>query len=369
VTAVADQFAGTALDVPSYLGFLDREYLGPYVARGGAAVKLLATDDDAAAGALAAQLGRTTPGPDGGFGEGFVSVGVDAVTTRVHLIDQVFAEIARQLDWLALAGSVVRAAYAQAGFPPPEASTSGQEPQSQQAPPSLQAPPSQGASPRRGPGQLAVSAVARHHDLDPAELYRSVRRALEQLVLRNSRLGHEFRTAMFRLCQHHLGRGDVSRSECETVIAWLRAERVPAAELRTLALTAKLARHNARSMLLSLTHWIRLAGRQGLILRLDLSRLAVARRPPAGLRDGYYYSKAATLDVYELVRQLIDGTDEFDGLFVAVVLPQDLVHDETRGLPAYSALRLRVFDEVRDRFRANPYSTLVRIAAAREVPA
>ena len=38
----------------------------------------------------------------------------------------------------------------------------------------------------------------------------------------------------------------------------------------------------------------------------------------------------------------------------------------TRGLPAYSALRLRVFDEVRDRFRTNPYSTLVRIAAARE---
>lgn len=336
MTAVTDQSVGTTLDVPSYLDFLDREYLRPYVAHGGAAVKLLATDDAAAATALAEAWGGTASGPDAGFGDGFISVGVDAVTTRIHLIDQVFAEIARQLDWPALAGSVVRAAYAEAGFPPPQR-------------------------------QLTVSAVARHHDIDPAELYRSVRRALERLVLRNSRLGHEFRTAMFRLCQHHLGRGDISRSECETVIAWLRAERVPAAELRALALTAKLARHNARSMLLSLTHWVRLAGYRGLVLRMDLSRLAVARRPPAGLRDGYYYSKAATLDAYELVRQLIDGTDEFDGLFVAVVLPQDLVHDETRGLSAYSALRLRVFDEVRDRFRANPYSTLVRIAAAREV--
>lgn len=332
---MAEPFTGATHDVASYLGFLDREYLRPYVARGGAAVKLLATDEDDTADALAASLGSTVPGSDAGFAAGFASVGVDAVTTRIHLIDQVFAEIARQLDWLALAGAVVRSGYAEAGFPPPER-------------------------------QLTVSAVARHHDVDPAELYRSVRRALEQLVLRNSRLGHEFRTAMFRLCQHHLGRGDVSRSECETVIAWLRAERVPAADLRALALTAKLARHNARSMLLSLTHWLRLAGHQGLILRLGLSRLAVARRPPAGLRDGYYYSKAAALDAYELVRQLIDGTDEFDGLFVAVVLPQDLVHDETRGLPAYSALRLRVFDEVRDRFRVNPYSTLVRIAAARE---
>lgn len=340
---MTDQPTGTALEAPSYLDFLDREYLTPYVALGGAAVKLLATENDAAAAALATQLDAAAAEPDGGFGAGFLSVGVDAVTTRIHMIDQVFAEIARQLDWLDLAGCVVRAAYTEAGFPAPPAPVTG----------------------RSSP--LAISTVARHHDLDPAELYRSVRRALEQLVLRNSRLGHEFRTAMFRLCQHQLGRGEVSRTECETVIAWLRAERVPVAELRPLALTAKLARHNARSMLVSLTHWIRLAGHRGLILRLDLNRLAISRRPPAGLRDGIYYSKAATLDAYELVRQLIDGTDEFDGLLVTVVLPQDLVHDETRGLPAYSALRLRVFDEVRDRFRANPYSTLVRISAAQEV--
>jgi len=92
-------------------------------------------------------------------------------------------------------------------------------------------------------------------------------------VLRDSRLGHEFRTAMFRLCQHWLGRGDVSRPECETVIGWLRAERVPAAELRKLSLTARLSRHNARSMLLSLTHWLRLAGHRGLVLQLDLTRV------------------------------------------------------------------------------------------------
>jgi hypothetical protein len=351
---VTDRFstaAGTVgFDTPAYLDFLDREYLAPYVGHGGGAVKLLVTEDDATTEALAAGLASTVSERAGGFGEGFLSVGVDAVTTRIHLIDQVFAELARQLDWLALAGAVVRLAYAEAGFPPPEASS----------------PPSPGASSPPGSRPLTVAAVARHHGVDSAELFRSVRRALEQLVLRHSGLGHEFRTAMFRLCQHHLGRGDVSRSECETVIAWLRADRVPAAELRPLALTAKLARHNARSMLLSLTHWIRLAGYRGLVLCLDLTRLAVARRPPAGLRDGYYYSKAAALDAYELVRQLIDGTDEFDGLFVAVVLPQSLVNDETRGLPAYSALRLRVVDEVRDRFRTNPYATLVRIAPTPE---
>ena len=85
------------------------------------------------------------------------------------------------------------------------------------------------------------------------------------------------------------------------------------------------------------------------------------RRPPAGLRDGYYYSKAAALDVYELLRPLIDGTDEFEGLFVAVLLPPELINDEARGLPAYTALRLRVIDEIHDRHRVNPYASLARI--------
>jgi hypothetical protein len=319
---MVDQYIPVALDVPAYLDFLDREYLAPYVARGGAAVKLLVTGDDAATTELVSGLA--------GVGDGFRHAGVDAVTTRIHLIDQVFAEVARQMDWLSLAAAVVRAAYTEAGFPPPD-------------------------------GQTAVSAVARHHDLDPAELYRSVRRTLERTVLRDGGLGHEFRTAMFRLCQHRLGRGDVSRAECETVIGWLRAERVPVAELRKLSLTARVGRHNARSMLLSLSRWLRLAGHSGLVLSLDLARLGVSRRPPVGMRDGYYYSKAAALDAYELIRQLIDGTDEFEGLLVAVLLPQELVNDEARGLPAYSALRLRVVDEVRDRHRANPYATLVRI--------
>lgn len=325
---MVDPYVPAALDAPAYLDFLHREYLTPYVARGGAAVKLLVTGDEASAEKLAAGLP--------GIGDAFQHAGVDAVTTRIHLIDQVFAEVARQLDWLSLAGAVVRAGYDQAGFPPPG-------------------------------DQLSVSAVARHHELDSAELYRSVRRTLERTVLRDSGLGHEFRTAMFRLCQHRLGRGDVTRAECETVIGWLRGERVPAAELRKLSLTAKVSRHNARSMLLSLTRWLRLAGHSGLVLSLDLARLGVSRRPPAGMRDGYYYSKAAALDAYELVRQLIDGTDEFEGLLVLVLLPQDLVNDEVRGLPAYSALRLRVVDEVRDRHRTNPYATLIRIGSELEV--
>jgi hypothetical protein len=328
---VTEQLAQRTIEVSSYLEFLDREYLTSYVGRGGSAVKFLVADDDPGAEELAAGLDR--------IGAGFQHVVVDAVTAKVHMIDQVFTEVARQLDWMALAGAVLHSAYTRSGFPPP------------------------------GRQELGVAAVARHHEVDSAELYRSVRRSIEAIVLKDSGLSHEFRMAMLRLCQNRLGRGDVSASERETVIGWLRGERVPAAELRKVSLNSKVSRHNARALLLSLTRWLRLAGHAGLVLRVDLGRLAVSRRPPAGLRDGLYYSKAATLDAYELLRQLIDGTDEFEGLLVAVLVPAELVDDEVRGLSAYTALRLRIVDEVRDRLRINPYSTLVRIGRSPEVAA
>jgi hypothetical protein len=313
-----------AIDAYEYLEFVEREYLAGYIGCGGAAVKVLSVGDDAERVRLSSGFAK--------FGDRFEHAAVDAATTRVHLVDQVFAAIARQLDWVSLAEAVVRTALERAAFP--------------------------------APGEhegIDLAAVARYHEVDAAELYRSVRRAIEQIVLRDTELSHEFRVAMLRLCQERLGRGEVSATERETVIGWLRGERLPAADLRRVGLRAKVNRYNARPLLLSLTRWLRIAGRSGLALHLDLDRLAVARRPPVGLRDGFYYSKAATLDAYELIRQLIDATDESEGLFVAVQLPPFLVNDETRGLPAYTALQLRVTDEVRDRRRLNPYAALVRI--------
>ena len=308
--------------VTGYLDFLEREYLAGYIDHGGAAVKLLSVGDQVVTGQLAAGLA--------GVGPGFQHACVDAAETRVHMIDQVFAAIASQIDWVELAGDVVRSAFAEAGFPAP-----GRD--------------------------LSITGVARHHEIDTAELYRSVRRTVERLVLADQRMAHEFRTAMLRLCQECLGRGDVTVEEREIVLGWLRCDRLPASELRKLSLPTKINRANARSMLLSLTHWLRMAGRPGLVLHLDLTRLGVVRRPPVGMRAGLYYSKAATLDAYELLRQLIDGTDEYEGLLTAVVLPSALVTDEVHGLPSYTALQLRVVDEVHDRRRANPYATLVRI--------
>ncbi|MEA2535149.1 MAG: system ATP-binding protein BrxC/D, partial [Actinomycetota bacterium] len=44
--------------------------------------------------------------------------------------------------------------------------------------------------------------------------------------------------------------------------------------------------------------------------------------------------------------------------------PLEFETDETRGLTSYTALQLRVADEVRDRRRVNPFAALVRLSDA-----
>jgi hypothetical protein len=313
-----------------YLDFVAKEYLNGYVSRGGSAVKVLVVGGEAVARELTDGLAT--------LGDGFANVVVDAANVKVHMIDHVFTAIAAQLDWDALAEAVVRRAYGRTDLP--AAGT--------------------------GPESLTVASVAAYHELDPGEVYRSVRRALESMILADTTLSHEFRVGMLRLCSALLDRGDVDPAERDTVLGWLRGEKLPAAALRRAGLVARVARHNARALLVSTTRWVRRAGRPGIVLAIDLERLLVARRPPAGLRDGVYYSKAAALDAYEVLRQIIDATDELEGLFVAVLLPPDLITDEGRGLPAYTALHLRVADEVRDRRRPNPYAALVRVGVRLE---
>jgi hypothetical protein len=75
-----------------YVEFLSREYLRGYVDEGGSAVKFVVADDFVASGFRdrVADEGRQS---------GYVVAAVDAATTRVHLMEQIFFEVARQIDW------------------------------------------------------------------------------------------------------------------------------------------------------------------------------------------------------------------------------------------------------------------------------
>ncbi|MGH8862885.1 MAG: BREX system ATP-binding domain-containing protein [Jatrophihabitantaceae bacterium] len=316
---------GAGLSVATYVDFVAKEYLGDYVRNGGAAVRFVVTGDDDVAARWHHGL-RAVASADG-----YLCASVDAAEVRVHMVDQLYAAVAREIDWRALARHQVYQAWDELGLATPD--TDG----------------------------LTVAATAARHDVDVREAARSIRRRLEALLLHDSTLAREFRLAVLRLCQAELGTGEVADAERDAVLAWLRVEPVALRALRSASLYTRVGRHNARSMLTSLATWRSRVSGTGLVLDLDLARLAVSRRPPVDERTGVYYSKAAVLDAYEVLRQLVDATDNMRGVFAGVTLPPALVSDDVRGLPAYSALHLRIIDEVRDRRRANPYAALVRL--------
>lgn len=315
---------GGSMSSGSYADFLGKEYLASYLPAGGGSVKLVVTGDADVADRFERSLRAVADR------QNCVMTCLSAETTRAHMIDQVFFAVARQIDWDMVAVAIVGAAYDEIAIP-------------------------------AAPGRLTVAEVAADHDLDPRELYRSVRRRLEHILLTDTGLPRELRRALLRLAQAHLGTGDVNPGEARVVHDWLTGERVGIRELRDAMIYARIGRHNARTILTSVGSLLLRAGHRGLVLHIDLTRLAEARRPPVPERTGIYYSKAAVLDTYELLRQLIDATDDLIGMLVVAVIPPDLVSDEKRGLPSYAALQLRVADEVRDRRRTNPFASLVRL--------
>jgi transposase-like protein len=316
---------GGSIDVGPYLEFLSKEYLGDYLPAGGAAVRFVVTGSDDVAGRWHAGLAETAER------DGYPFVLVDAASTRVHMVDQLYAALARQLDWSELTRRELRRAYDTVGLPAP------------------------------AEGPLTIARVAEHHQVVPRELARSMRRQLEHAVLDATGLAHDFRLVMLRLLQSELGTGEVDADERAAVLAWLRVEPVALAKLKPSLIYTRVGRHNARALLVSALAWVARTTGRGVVLDIDLTRLTTSRRPPAELREGFYYSKAAVLDAYEVLRQLVDATDELRGALVTVAMPPELVTDDRRGLPSYTALALRIVDEVRDRRRVNPFAALIRL--------
>jgi len=317
------------IDAGDYAEFLAAEYLDSYIADGGAAVKFVVVANVEEA----ERFSRTVR--DRAAAGGYVAAGVDAVDVRVHMMDQVFFAVARQVDWDALAARRVRAAFAAVDHPVADAGD-----------------------------DISVEAVAAQHRVDPGELSRDVNRHLQQAVFRDYAMVQEFRVAMLRLCQSQLRTGQVTEAEHNAVLEWLRGELRQISLLRSAMIFRRIGRHNARQLLFSLTHWLAVDGGAGLLLEVDLRRFGFARRPAPEERHGLYYTKAALLDGYEMLRQLIDNTDELSHCCVVVVAAPEFISDVHRGVDAYQALKLRIYDEVRDRKRDNPYSSLVRLGSA-----
>lgn len=309
-----------------WISTIEREYLSDFIPRGGAAVKFVVAPDRRMQFAVRDRIEVLA------IQNRYQYAYVDAGHARIHMIDQLFFAVSRQVDWDALTRRYVREMLIRERFAIPE-----------------------------DPSELTYRQLASLNDYDEHELRRDVRRALAQGIFRDYAMTQEFRYAMLRLCQAQLEQDALQQAERDAILQWLSGELRMISALKQALIFQKIGRHNARDMFLSLAHWLRVCGRSGIVLVLDIQRYLAQKRPNDG---SLYHTPNTVLDAYEVLRQFIDTTDELESCFIVVVAPSEFLDDQRRGLEKYAPLQTRIWDEVHDRSRANPLSSLIRLQAA-----
>ncbi len=313
-----------------WLDTVRKEYLQDFIRRGGAAVKFVVPMEEIGHDQLRDELRRAAEE------EGFLFAFVDAASTKIHMVDKLFHEVARQVDWDGLAYSFVTRIFKENKYELPSARD-----------------------------EFNLQQIALRNKREEKLLRKELHTWLEEAIYRDFEMSQEFRIAMIRLCMAQLDPGGASPFLSNAIKEWLCGQLRLISALKEALIFQKVARHNARHMLFSLAHWLKVNGRNGLVLNLDISRYTVSARPKDP-DDSFYYSAPATLDAYEVLRQFIDGTDELECCFIAVVAPREFLTDGKRGLNRYDTLKLRIWDEVRDRHRQNPFASLIRISSGRQ---
>ncbi len=304
-----------------------QEYLQRFVGQGGSSVKFIVTPSDTDRAHVQDQLAELA------LKEQYAWVRVDAKDTKIHMMDKFFHEVARRVPWDELASQFVRRLLLENGYQIPE----GQE-------------------------DFSMASVARMNDRAEPLLRRDLNSWLERTIYQDTQMCQEFRMAMIRLCLGQMDSGSESPFMTEPVKAWLCGELRQISALKEALIFQKIVRTNARYMFASLSRWFRLVGKTGLVVSLDLTRCLERKKPTSP--EGLYYGMSATLDAYEMLRQFIDGTDELESLLLTVFVPLEFLTDNRRGLNRYEALKLRIWDEVRDRQYQNPLGALIRLAAS-----
>ena len=308
---------------------IQQEYLQRFVGQGGSSVKFVVTPSETDRSQVQDQLVGLAAK------EHYACVRVDARDTKIHMMDKFFHEVARRVPWDELASQFVRRLLQENGYQIPEEKE-----------------------------EFSITGVARMNERAEPLLRRDLNSWLERAIYRDTHMCQEFRMAMIRLCLGQMDSGAESPFMTEPVKAWLCGELRQISSLKEALIFQKIVRTNARYMFASLSRWLRLVGKTGLVVSLDLSRCLESKKPTSP--EGLYYGVSATLDAYEMLRQFIDGTDELQGLLLVVMVPPEFLTDARRGLSRYEALKLRIWDEVRDRQYQNPLGALIRLAACEQ---
>ena len=316
-----------AIPAADWVRHIDREYLATFTRDGGGAVKFAVTAQERMPD-LVEKLHALCAEREHLF------VALDALTSRVHMPQDLFFGLASQLEWQLLARRVVlrllsKQAYLVDGIDPN--------------------------------GTInVIDAVARANGIEAQSVLIELRPALEREVTRNANMAKAFRVAMTHLCLFERERAAPGEYAGQPLLDWLTGANTRISNIKPFHIHTPVNRTTARYFIESALYWVRYAGYSGTLILLDNTRVTLPRNPKDGTR---YYTRAMTIEHYELLREFIDDVDRLPGTLLVALTDYTFVDEQSmRGWGIYPALRTRVMDDVRDRNIANPVAALVRLS-------
>ena len=318
----------TTLPLQEWLHLIDSEYLSSsFIKEGGAAVKFVVIPDGVKQDLHEALRRRCRESE-------FVLAELDAAAMRVHMPQDIFFGLARQVDWRVLARRLILRLAADRHY-----DVEGVD---------------------SGTSNNVYAAIANANRVDKRLVIHNIRPTIANEILKNPNMAKDFRVAMSHLCLEEDVR-DGGEYNAEPILDWLTGHNPRVSNVRPFSIYSGINRTTARYFIQSTLYWVRLAGCTGTVVLLDNSRVTLARNPRDGQR---YYTRAMTMDHYELLREFVDDSDRLPGMLLFVVTNDEFLDENaaSRGYGIYQALRTRIMDDVRDRNLVNPAASLVRLS-------
>ena len=317
-----------AVPIDEWLSVISDEYLSTFVKDGGAAVKFAVAAEERRVVLREALKSRCED-------LGYVFVALDAAECRVHMPQDVLFGLTSRIDWRLLARRTILISLKKMDYRVDDIDPSDD-------------------------AVNVIDAVARINGLESQSVLHELRPDLEREITKNPNLTKAFRVAMLHLCWMERKATEPRHYAGQPLLDWLTGADTRIGNVRSFNIYTRIDRTTARYFIESAFHWVRQAGYAGTVLLLDNARVTLARNPRDGRR---YYTRAMTIDHYELLRELIDDVDRLSGALLAVVTDREFIDEQSkRGYGIYDALRTRVMNDVRDRNLANPVASLIRLS-------
>lgn len=173
---------------------------------------------------------------------------------------------------------------------------------------------------------------------------REIRLQLKTMFMDNPLLDNNFALSCTLLTGGILGHPTLEDANRDLLMGYLHGEPgIKNALLRSLGLAPeKLTKYNARHMFRSLSEIIRIGGFAGLLITIDDMDILLNR---SGMQE-LHYTTSRRMDTYESIRQLIDSIDTMRNIMFVFAFDRALLDDIKNGIQCYSALVMRIQNEI-----------------------